>query len=187
VFSKRLESFKMENKNCKKCNVEFVQPSQGRPKLYCSIQCRKRHNSTTNITKATKRAWYHSWRDKHPEKDKMSNVLCKVCGKEYNKVSGKQKYCSLECIENNAADRHYRKLYGISLVEYNAIKENQLGVCALCGKEAPSLHVDHCHESGNIRGLLCLVCNTRLGTMQAIMDDQSWYSSALQYIKKIMI
>jgi hypothetical protein len=62
----------------------------------------------------------------------------------------------------------YKRVYGITLEEYNRLHELQGGLCALCGNpECDSrkkwLAVDHNHESGRVRKLLCTTCNTRLG------------------------
>lgn len=56
---------------------------------------------------------------------------------------------------------------GITLEEYDGILLQQNGVCAICGTtdtgRAGVFHVDHCHQSGAVRGLLCNKCNTGLG------------------------
>lgn len=61
---------------------------------------------------------------------------------------------------------HLRKKYGISLEDYDAMHDEQRGVCAICGNEESQnrhLSVDHDHETGRVRGLLCGSCNTKLG------------------------
>ncbi|WP_329391128.1 endonuclease VII domain-containing protein [Streptomyces sp. NBC_01351] len=40
----------------------------------------------------------------------------------------------------------------------------QGGVCLICRK-APAVHVDHCHETGRVRGVLCFNCNTAIGKL----------------------
>ena len=39
---------------------------------------------------------------------------------------------------------------------------SQVGLCVICLK-APAVHVDHCHETGRVRGVLCFSCNAALG------------------------
>lgn len=60
-----------------------------------------------------------------------------------------------------------RKRYGISLDDYRVLLEAQGGVCAICEMPPEAgytrLHVDHCHETGAVRGLLCSGCNRALG------------------------
>lgn len=56
--------------------------------------------------------------------------------------------------------------FGLSVEEYNEMKESQLGVCAICNRPEVTgreLSVDHNHTTGQIRGLLCYKCNTMLG------------------------
>ena len=61
---------------------------------------------------------------------------------------------------------HLKRKYGITLADYDAMLAAQAGGCAICGAPEPdgqSLHVDHCHDSGDVRGLLCFRCNAGLG------------------------
>ena len=68
---------------------------------------------------------------------------------------------------------HLKHRYGITLADYNRMAEEQGGKCAVC-REPPSrantrshwrgkLCVDHCHDSGKVRGLLCNDCNLAIG------------------------
>lgn len=62
-------------------------------------------------------------------------------------------------------DEHYQREYGISHAEKLAMVERQQGCCGICGKpfrNSRSTHLDHCHRTGTIRGVLCHVCNTKL-------------------------
>lgn len=64
---------------------------------------------------------------------------------------------------------HYRlrRLYGISLEERNEMFRRQGSVCASCGVSEPGgvngWNVDHCHTTGQVRGVLCHNCNSALG------------------------
>lgn len=50
--------------------------------------------------------------------------------------------------------------YGISLAEYDALIA---GACAICGATDRTMHLDHCHETGQVRDALCNLCNKGLG------------------------
>lgn len=71
---------------------------------------------------------------------------------------------------------HLKSLYGITEEDYKALLLAQGGSCAICGTDrpggngAPSMHVDHCHNTGRIRGLLCNRCNITLGKMEDSPD-----------------
>lgn len=72
--------------------------------------------------------------------------------------------------------------YGITTPEYNQILSMQKGVCAICGR-APgrrSLAVDHDHDTGKVRGLLCGRCNSALGLLG---DNLVGVERALQYLR----
>jgi len=60
-------------------------------------------------------------------------------------------------------DYRLRRAYGITLAQYNEMAERQGGACAICSRIETPLSVDHCHESGAVRGLLCKNCNKGLG------------------------
>lgn len=80
-------------------------------------------------------------------------------------------------------DRDYRAKYGISLLEVEAMLELQEGRCAICGKrqgEKP-FHVDHNHETGVVRSLLCLKCNALLGQCS---EDPDILLSAINYLER---
>ena len=76
------------------------------------------------------------------------------------------------------------KEYGITLDEYNEMFAEQNGCCAVCEKHQiefkDSLSVDHCHETGDVRGLLCFKCNTGIGKLG---DNIEGLERALKYLK----
>lgn len=81
--------------------------------------------------------------------------------KERIKLAHKKHYN----IKRFASDRFKR--YGISLEQYKKLFEVQNGLCLGCYKHQKGLikrlYVDHCHETGKIRGLLCGNCNFAIG------------------------
>lgn len=72
---------------------------------------------------------------------------------------------NLQKILERESHRSRFKLYGITQSEYELMLAQQGGVCALCGSPPKRyrLAVDHDHETGKIRGLLCTPCNRWLG------------------------
>lgn len=80
-------------------------------------------------------------------------------------------------------DSAFRKLYGMSLENYQSLLKEQGGVCAICGgtnKNGHALSVDHDHETGKVRGLLCRNCNYALGY---IGDSVETAKNIIQYLE----
>jgi hypothetical protein len=91
------------------------------------------------------------------------SVYCKICWSQ----DAKNSYLS---DKERARDRRLRARYGITLNEYNEVLVAQGNKCALCGRKASEfkipLSVDHSHEDGAVRGLLCFICNReKLGSL----------------------
>ncbi|MGC9377125.1 endonuclease VII domain-containing protein [Streptomyces sp. MH13] len=55
-----------------------------------------------------------------------------------------------------------KRRYGLTDAERDQLIADQGGVCCIC-RAAPAAHVDHCHETGRVRGVLCFSCNAALG------------------------
>lgn len=86
----------------------------------------------------------------------------------------KWKLANPERVKTMGRDWCYRTKYGITLQQYNEILKNQNNVCLLCNSKTAyktkgrNLCVDHDHETGKIRGLLCNRCNTMIGHIETI-------------------
>jgi hypothetical protein len=75
--------------------------------------------------------------------------------------------------------------YGITADEYWAIYRYQLKTCAICQRATgvkKRLSVDHCHETGVVRGLLCSTCNSRV--LGHLRDDVSALERAIDYLQE---
>lgn len=85
-------------------------------------------------------------------------------------------------------DRALQRKYGITQKDYDLMFSKQKGRCAICHRppgDTP-LHVDHCHTTGVVRGLLCHQCNWYLGTIEAdryIITRLNKYVSSAKVIK----
>lgn len=91
-----------------------------------------------------------------------------------------------ERVKNNSL----RSSYGITMDAFEKILEQQNHKCAICGTDETfndkngrksSFAVDHCHDTGKIRGLLCHRCNTGLGCFK---ESEDRLSAALEYLQK---
>lgn len=123
---------------------------------------------------------------KHPNgffKDKT----CRTCNESFTPSAPSQKYCSTKCRGKTA---YYERVYGITESEYRKMLKEQDNLCAICGSKGflignnghtELLAVDHCHETAQVRGLLCHNCNRALGLFQDSIDN---LKSAIQYLRK---
>jgi hypothetical protein len=79
----------------------------------------------------------------------------------------------------------YKRRFGISYDQFQALVTRQDGRCAICLKKPEgkrkALHVDHCHDKLHVRGLLCARCNLMLGTME---DDPALLRAAADYLER---
>lgn len=79
------------------------------------------------------------------------------------------------------SDSHRRRAYGMKPGEFDRIVASQGNKCAICEKTFTSrIHVDHNHETGLVRGLLCAGCNRSI----AILDDHELLEKANKYLGK---
>jgi hypothetical protein len=128
-------------------------------------------------------------------KDGLS-AWCLLCNRENtriwrlaNKDVVNQKARDYRQTERGKAnvDKHNRanrfKRYGITEEDYQAMVADQGGVCKICG-QPPSdrmwLDIDHDHETGKVRGLLCSQCNTAIGLLR---EDPEVLAAAALYLK----
>lgn len=76
-----------------------------------------------------------------------------------------------------------KRRYGITLEEYEAMFAKQDGKCAICNGVCPTgrnLAVDHDHDTGKVRGLLCSRCNQGIGQLRNVATLQS----AINYLEE---
>lgn len=77
-----------------------------------------------------------------------------------------------------ARNASLKKMYGVTAEWYDGQYEKQSGLCAICGQpesqtsggKTQKLAVDHCHETGKVRGLLCSDCNRGIGFLKHSPD-----------------
>jgi len=84
-------------------------------------------------------------------------------------------------IKEKRSETYLKKKYNITKKEYDNILKNQNGLCKICGSVPgkKKLHVDHDHNTGKFRGLLCYQCNVGLGFFQ---DSVQTLKEAIKYL-----
>jgi hypothetical protein len=146
-------------RTCAYCKDEIKRPRS----KYCSIKCGQRaayHRNPEYYKKAVRR-----WAVANPEK-------CK----EYNK--------RFEANNPHWVRAGILRRHGLTIQDYERMLAAQDYKCAACKTEKPGkgrtyFDVDHCHETGKVRGLLCIGCNRGLGFLG---DDPARVSAVLQYL-----
>jgi len=99
--------------------------------------------------------------------------------------------------KNQKYNREYRfhwslkNKYEITFDEYSNMVISQSGRCAICRIESDDLHIDHDHDSGQVRGLLCPQCNQALGMFRdtpGILKEAAKYleTSSTKMARKIL-
>lgn len=102
--------------------------------------------------------------------------------KECKTIRSRARYADPE-VKVRDHRRRKENQFGLQPGQYDEMLEAQGGTCAICKRlpEKIRLHVDHCHTTGDVRGLLCYSCNTGLGVFR---DDPEVLSEAIRYLNR---
>jgi len=138
----------------------------------------------------------------NPDPSKRSGLTsrCRKCNKKYLREyynqakateSGKAKlknfvdrYRKSEKGQRTRRNYELRTRYGITIEQFEEMERCQNNQCAICGGPPYrniSLHVDHVHSTGQVRGLLCHFCNMGIAQFE---EDIERLQSAIDYLKE---
>lgn len=117
---------------------------------------------------------------------------CRAYGKKYyaghrEKILASRNRYNVEHREDARArsKKHSKLRYGLSPGDYDRLFAEQGGRCAICGKHQTEfkkrLFIDHDHETGVVRGLLCIKCNGMLGYAK---DNMGILLNAVEYLER---
>lgn len=112
------------------------------------------------------------------EVEKVSHKICKKCNQDlpiekfFVRKSGHHRLECIKCINLHP--------YKINKTDYDNLCIKQDNKCDICG-DITKLVVDHCHQSGKVRSLLCTHCNAGLGNFKENID---FLYKAMDYIRK---
>lgn len=121
-------------------------------------------------------------------KNKRGEVYRRRSCNSCRRIGAKQRYADYpyvqEAMKETALEHHFEIKYGITKETRDAMTANQNFSCAICGKHqselTKTLGVDHCHTSGQVRGMLCWNCNTGIGKFR---DNPDLLIKAAEYLK----
>lgn len=113
---------------------------------------------------------------------------CKHCLTVFTPASPAQLFCGKDCAATGKRSQYLQRNYSITAGEYSARLYQQDNRCKICkgegflmaGHHQFKLVVDHCHTTGEVRGLLCHNCNRALGLLK---DDTEVLTRAIDYLK----
>ncbi len=127
------------------------------------------------------REYMRQYRKEHPEVGKAANKAWYARNRDAQIARNQARYLEKR-------DSHLQTKYGIGLAEYDAMHAAQGGRCAICaadktgGRGGPSrFHVDHCHTTKRVRGLLCNSCNRMIGLGK---DDPAILRAGADYVER---
>ncbi len=161
----------LDVKTCRKCGIQKslsdfgANGSQGlhvRCKECLNAQQQKYRKDYPKIYKAAQKRY----RDKYKKRISRKNA-------EYRKNH-----------PDSQRETYYPREYGITIGDYDDMYIEQGGCCAICGthqsKLNKRLHIDHCHKTDKVRGLLCSSCNTAIGLLK---EDSGIIKNVLKYLE----
>lgn len=129
-----------------------------------------------------RRAYNKAYREKNKERLVAYGVAYRSKNKEVCNARSRKYHA-----ENRDSIRRQKALkkYGITKEQYDNLLRRQNYKCAVCATDSPDgagdWHIDHCHNTGAVRGLLCSKCNVGLGMFN---DDPEALRLAASYIEK---
>lgn len=120
---------------------------------------------------------FYKSKTKHTKKGWRYTSECKSCSSAYSK---KYREKDKQAFYEKAYARQVKYRYGITIEERDRIVEMQNGLCAICDIDiSDKPYIDHCHDTGKVRGMLCMNCNAGLGSFK---DSPEIFKKALNYL-----
>lgn len=148
---------------CKLCGELIIQPRKGKYKLnFCSKKCSAIFRRNEPGYKEYKRKYDSDYKKKNREKIRDNQ-------KKYNSSELNLYKSRIKLIEK----------YGLTEDSYKLLEEKQKGCCAICKTSLDNPCIDHCHKTGEVRGLLCNKCNTAIGLLE---DEVEILFNAYKYL-----
>lgn len=108
--------------------------------------------------------------------NKESYGRCKICDKEFKRLSISHKYYCIKCVPDKSWRARARR-YGIGKPQFEELLKKQKGKCILCDR-IPEV-IDHCHKTRKVRGLLCNKCN---GNIRLLDMNEEFIKKAVEYV-----
>jgi hypothetical protein len=111
-----------------------------------------------------------------------NRLICKICISEKNKLKYSPSLEKIKTAKKKVQNRNrvIKCKYALTSAEFESMRTKQNNLCAIClSSSKKSLHIDHCHSTGKVRGLLCMKCNIALGLFK---DSLNLLERAIEYL-----
>jgi hypothetical protein len=163
-------------KRCSKCRL--VKPLDD---FYVMRAARDGHRPNCKVCEsAARRAKYRE----NPKREVERVLAWQRANKERHLAAQRRRRQKPER-KRKEREGHLLRKFGNTLDEYDRLLKEQGGGCGICGAPHPetgSFHVDHDHETGRVRGLLCFRCNAGLGQFDESVEK---LLSAIAYLEGV--
>lgn len=114
------------------------------------------------------------WREKNPERSREIHRASAERLRKNDPEGYRQRGIAYRLANPEKVRKWSLRHYGILPETFDRIYDEQGGRCAICRDEIPRLgkgrHLDHCHQTNRIRGILCTGCNLGLGNFRDRVD-----------------
>jgi hypothetical protein len=161
------------------------------PEIRAALNARRRELAQRPEAKQKDAERQKDWKSKNSEKVSAYQKQWREKNADYISEYQQEyqaKYREKDEVQFKTWVRNLHKNYKITPAIFNKMWEDQNGKCAICeqpmnprGREKSAATVDHNHETGKVRGLLCRGCNHGIGNLK---DDPSVLQSAAEYLIK---
>jgi len=192
--TKKISEFYGPNAKCKEC----YDAAYGNG-FRCRSRSKRKWSEKRQETREASREKYAK------EKAQSGTRTCRVCGQEKDRSEFYPNHarCKLcwkvqygprekelrEAFKANNPKRWkwrtrrswVKSKYGLDWNEYKKLLERSEGKCEICGVELETPHIDHCHTTGVVRGLLCNDCNLSIGYAK---DSTAILGNAIEYLNR---
>lgn len=103
--------------------------------------------------------------DCHPDRPHMGRGMCPPCYRRAYYAANRERFARLSKAWNDKNPHAYLSKYGLTSEQWDEMFAAQGGVCAICKQPSTGrrMAVDHDHETGRVRALLCASCNRGIG------------------------
>lgn len=188
---------------CKTCHKEYAKKNPGKPRNFppstkpkTCTECKVKKladefypnkNAATGLSSYCKRCWNVVIKKRYYNKEYAAKRKKIYVAKHTDKViQGRKDYylSNKPEIRRKAREKELVVKYDLTREQYLKMFSDQSFQCAVCsGEVVPftrNAHVDHCHTTGKVRGILCKPCNQGLGFFR---DDQTRLLNAVSYLK----